>query len=110
VENNAHAGSGSVVLDIGGSVGALMVTMPAAMAGLEVEICPAGTRPAGHVPHVAVVARPAPSGPVHSLVFPSLEEGSYDLNERYRDDVAVTVTVVGGQVTQAVWPTTTGAR
>jgi hypothetical protein len=104
VENNSHAGNGSVVLDIGGSIGALIVTMPAEMAGLEVEICPAGIRPAGHVPHVAVVARPTSDGPVHSLVYPALEEGSYDLNERYRDEVAFTATVTGGEVTFAAWP------
>lgn len=106
MENNAHAGNGAVVLDIGGSVGALIVTMPAAMAGVEVEICPAGVRPAGHVPHVAVVARPTISGPVHSLVFPELQEGRYQLNERHRDDVGLTVTVVGGQVAETSWPTT----
>jgi hypothetical protein len=41
---NPHAGQGMVVLDIGGDIGALIVQMPAAMAGLEIEICPAGTR------------------------------------------------------------------
>jgi hypothetical protein len=104
VENNAHAGTGAVVLDIGGNVGALIVTMPAEMAGVEVEICPAGSRPAGHVPHVAVVARPTPDGPVYSLVYPELEEGSYSLNERHRDEVALTVRVIGGEVAQATWP------
>lgn len=45
---NPHAGTGSVVLDIGGDIGALIVVMPAEMDGLEVEIVPAGTdtRPA----------------------------------------------------------------
>ncbi len=41
-----------MVLDIGGEIGALVVTMPAAMADLEVEIVPAGSRqrdPAGAV-------------------------------------------------------------
>jgi hypothetical protein len=35
---NPHAGQGSVVLDIGGDVGALVVTMPAELEGVEVEI------------------------------------------------------------------------
>jgi hypothetical protein len=34
---NPHAGQGSVLLDIGGSVGALVVTMPAELEGVEVE-------------------------------------------------------------------------
>lgn len=44
---NPHAGQGSVVLDIGGDIGALVVSMPAAFAGKEVEICPAGRRDTG---------------------------------------------------------------
>jgi hypothetical protein len=35
---NPHAGQGSVVLDMGGDVGALVVTMPAELEGVEVEI------------------------------------------------------------------------
>lgn len=37
-EHNPHAGQGSVLLDIGDGVGALVVTMPEAMLGHEVEI------------------------------------------------------------------------
>ncbi len=42
-QENPHAGTGPVVLDIGGDIGALIVTMPADMVDLEVEIIPAGT-------------------------------------------------------------------
>jgi hypothetical protein len=41
---NPQAGQGMVVLDIGGDIGALIVTAPAALAGAEIEICPAGAR------------------------------------------------------------------
>jgi hypothetical protein len=41
---NPLAGQGMVVLDIGGEIGALIVTAPAALAGAEIEICPAGAR------------------------------------------------------------------
>lgn len=41
---NPHAGQGAVVLDIGGEVGALVVTTPAGLVGAEIEICPAGRR------------------------------------------------------------------
>ena len=37
-EHNPHAGQGSVLLDIGDGVGALVVRMPEAMLGQEVEI------------------------------------------------------------------------
>lgn len=146
-EENPHAGTGSVVLDIGGDRGALIVVMPADMDGLEVEIIPTGTdtRPADTVgtaaadhdhahphdhshdhshdhdhshthdhshdgdvapppPHVAVVARPTPSGSiVHSLVYSSLVEGTYDLYVRPSGPVHLTATVIGGQVTEASW-------
>jgi hypothetical protein len=42
-EENPNAGQGSVVLDIGGDIGALIVVMPAEMEDLEVEIVPTGT-------------------------------------------------------------------
>jgi hypothetical protein len=35
---NPHAGQGSVMLDIGGDIGALVVTMPPSMLGVEIEI------------------------------------------------------------------------
>ncbi len=41
---NPHAGQGMVVLDIGGDIGALIVSTPAHMAGVEIEICPTGAR------------------------------------------------------------------
>jgi hypothetical protein len=42
VEDNSHAGQGAVLLDIGGDIGALVVTMPKSMEGIEVEIRPVG--------------------------------------------------------------------
>jgi hypothetical protein len=41
---NPHAGQGMVVLDIGGDVGALVVSTPPSLDGREIEICPAGHR------------------------------------------------------------------
>jgi hypothetical protein len=41
---NPHAGQGMVVLDIGGDIGALAVSAPADLAGVEIEICPSGSR------------------------------------------------------------------
>lgn len=122
---NPWAGQGSVLLDIGGSVGALIVTMPPETEGLEVEIRPSGHHHTGdhdhdhdhgdgqegehpHHPHVAVVARPGLSQPVHTLVYPSLEEGHYDLVPMPGDTVALTATARGGEVTWVEWPTTAG--
>jgi hypothetical protein len=103
---NPHAGQGSVLLDIGGDVGALVVTMPEALLGHEIEVVSrASTEPAGHHrPHVAVVPRPVPGGTVPSLVFPELLEGRYALVPKGTDDVRLVVDVHGGEVTSAVWP------
>ena len=48
--HNAFAGQGAVLLDIGGDIGALIVTMPSSSEGLEVEIRPEGavTHEHGH--------------------------------------------------------------
>jgi hypothetical protein len=123
-----------VLLDIGGEVGALVVIMPAELKGVEVEIhrIEAALGRAHrchdhdhlhfhdhdheldhdhglayrheHCPHVAVVARPTPAGDVHSLVFPELLAGAYELYRRPRGPVELTVTISGGAVTEAAWP------
>ena len=118
---NPYAGQGSVLLDIGGDVGALVVTMPARTIGAEIEIAPARDRHQGfeassartsangsghdhhHRAHVAVVDRPVPGGTLPSLVFPELVEGSYDLFDKGDDAVRMSAEVIGGQVTFAHW-------
>ncbi|GAA1160110.1 hypothetical protein [Nocardioides aquiterrae] len=102
---NPHAGQGSVLLDIGGDVGALVVVAPDAMTGREVEIAPAGESfRAVHRPHVAVVRRPVVGGAVASLVFPAVAAGRYALAEKGTADVRLVVEVRGGEVTGAAWP------
>jgi hypothetical protein len=56
------------------------------------------------VAHVAVVARPTDAGLVHSLVFPELRQGAYELYLRPAGPVELTVTITGGKVTEASWP------
>ena len=118
---NPHAGQGSVMLDIGGDVGALVVSMPLAMVGVEIEIEPVGGAAPehdhehehghghghghGHRPHVAVVDRPVTDGHEPSLVFPDLVEGSYELFDKGQDTVLLTAEIIGGQVTFLEWPT-----
>ncbi len=106
-EENPHAGQGAVLLDIGGEIGAVVVTMPAAMDGAEVELRPAGHRPGDahvHHPHVAVVNRPVAGGEVPSLVFPEVAQGRYGLALKESDAIALSVEVSGGAVTTADWP------
>ena len=106
-EENPHAGQGSVLLGIGGDVGALVVTMPAELLGEEIEVTTGQEPPGHHRPHVAVVPRPVPGSQgrsVPSLVFPELVEGSYALVPKGTDDVRLRVDVRGGEVTSADWP------
>jgi hypothetical protein len=104
-EDNSHAGQGAVVLDIGDDVGALVVAMPAALAGVEIEARPVGGPEPDHLPHVAVLARPLPGGEqVHSAVFADLPTGRYELYERPSGPVRLIVSVTGGTVADAVWP------
>jgi hypothetical protein len=119
VSENPHAGQGSVLLDIGGDVGALVVTMPESMLGEEVEIRPLGggsTRASGHdhphdhphgsghLAHVAVVSRPVAGGQIPSLVFGELTDGGYELFAKgHPEAVALRVDVVGGEVSWVEW-------
>ena len=116
MNENPYAGQGSVLLDIGDDVGALVVSMPPSMVGAEIEIAsvgghhhahdhgPPGTDGHSHRPHVAVVDRPVTDGTVPSLVFPELVEGSYELFAKGGDAVLLTARITGGQVTFLEWP------
>ena len=132
---NPHAGQGMVVLDIGGDIGALVIIAPAEIAGVEIEICPAGARrgrpddgrgwwqgdwhshphPAtpGHAhadspawPHVAVLGRPHGDRTTYAAVYPGLRRGQYELWQRPHGATALTVTIEGAQITTVDWPST----
>ena len=118
MSENPFSGQGAVMLDIGGDVGALVVTMPSSMVGTEIEIALRGEvrhqhghgqggghgHGHGHRPHVAVVERPVAAGSQPSLVFPELVEGSYELFDKGAHDVLLTAEITGGQVTFSEWP------
>ena len=103
---NPFAGQGSVLLDIGDDVGAVVVAMPPSMEGEEVEIRPVAGWARDHVhhPHVAVVNRPVAGGQVPSLVFPEVTAGRYGLYPKGTDVRKLTVLVAGGEVATAQWP------
>jgi len=74
------SGPGTVVLDIGGSIGAAIVHTPPSLDGSEIEIRPSGEAWAGR--HVAVRARHLPAGVVYAALFESLEQGRYEVRVR----------------------------
>jgi hypothetical protein len=94
------SGPGTVVLDIGGDIGAAIVHAPACLDGAEIEIRPLGERWAGR--HVAVRARQLPAGVVHAAVFESLVQGRYEVRVRgsASDSPIGTFGVDGGRVTE----------
>ncbi|NYG06122.1 hypothetical protein BJ986_000609 [Phycicoccus badiiscoriae] len=55
-------------------------------------------------PHVAVVARPEGDGVIHTLVYPSVAEGEYELFVLPDGPVAMTASVLGGRITRNRWP------
>jgi hypothetical protein len=88
----------SLVLDIGGDIGALLLTTGPDLAEEEIEISP-GVDPAAKRSHNVVHAR-RDRGVVagYSAVFPSLPAGDYTVWNRDGSAHAV-ITVHGGQVT-----------
>ena len=90
------------MVDIGGSVGALVVTTTAALDGAQIEICPRGADRAART-HTIVRPRQVPGrGPVYAGVFPALPAGEYDLlpwAERPPRSFAIT----GSAITEVDW-------
>ena len=90
------AGPGTVVLDIGGDVGAAVITAGDSCAGRELEIRPAGAPWSGR--HVALHRRRTADGPVVAAVFPQLPAGDWEARMMGGRDV-LRLSIRGGAVT-----------
>ncbi|MGI8753220.1 MAG: phospholipase [Acidimicrobiales bacterium] len=98
--------AGTVVLDIGGDVGAAVVVVPTSLAGVEIEIRAEGG--AWAEVHTAVRERELPGGgSLQAAVFESLPAGTYQVRVRHGEPGATTTsfTVSGGHVSDVSWPT-----
>jgi hypothetical protein len=97
------SGSGSVVLDIGGTVGAAAVYVPESLDGREIEIRAVGSPWAGQ--HVAVRERTLADGSVWAALFPSLPEGAYEIRVRHgaAGEPTTLVDVAGARVATVHW-------
>jgi hypothetical protein len=69
------SGEATVVLDIGGSVGALIVNAPEAMAGMEIDLAPHD--PSVRPVHTAVRPREVSGRTWWAAVWPALHAGTY---------------------------------
>src|SRR5712692_3531877 len=93
--------AGSVMADIGGDVGAAILYVPGALAGLEIEI-----RAVGHDwdgTHTAVRERHVNHTVIWAAFFWSLRSGRYDVRVRGDQSHTVVVEVHGGEVAETWW-------
>jgi len=92
--------TGSVVLDIGADVGALVLYVAADQIGREIEISRLGSD--GPRTHAAVRERRLDRGSLHCVVYAGLAAGEYTI---WADDTTPggTATVIGGHVTELDW-------
>ena len=108
---NPHAGQGPVLLDVGGDVGALLVTMPASLEGVEIEIRPQPCEPEPHLPLHAHPHLPDNGG--HSTLPDS---GDHSRSHGYGDHSHLSHVEVlprptpAGMVSCAVFPELTQGR
>jgi hypothetical protein len=97
------SGEATVVLDIGLFRGALVIYLPAALDGREVEVRPQGAPWTGR--HTAVRRRDVRSGSCFAAVFDSLGTGVYQLRLcGSGTEPVLHVAVEAGRVTEADWP------
>lgn len=85
----------SVVLDIGGDVGALILYTPPELHQREIDVSPIGDDRARV--HSAVLERSVAGHIVYAAVYPELREGDYRV---WADAVGPTFTITGGMVTE----------
>lgn len=93
--------AGTVVLELGADVGALVLYTPAELHGQEIEISRYGAGSART--HSLVRERHTGVGVSYAAVYPGVKAGEYTI-WRDPDTPAGTVTVVGGQVAEFTWP------
>jgi hypothetical protein len=102
------SGQGTVVLDVGGTRGALILFTTEVLEGEEIEIRPVGGQWDGT--HTAVRRRDLRDAVAFAGVFGSLPGGEYQVRikdptgERSGSRTTVDVTVAGGEVTEQFWP------
>ena len=95
------SGQGTVVLNIGAGIGALVIHTPGRLHGHEIEVSPVAD--AAHRTHAAVRARYVQGGASFAVVIDSLPAGRYTI---WRDPVTplAEIEVPGGGVAEFSWP------
>lgn len=90
---------GSVVLDIGGDIGALILHTTSDLLGEEIEVGPADGGPRTHT---AVRERRGGPAVQYGAIYAALHAGSYTVFD-VDGAAADTITIVGGEVATLDW-------
>jgi cyclopropane fatty-acyl-phospholipid synthase-like methyltransferase len=90
----------AVVLDIGGSIGALIINAAPEAVGREIEI--SLRQPHARRVHNQIHERRVHGTTVFAAVYPDLPEGDYDI-WRSHDELAGSVRITGGQIAEVDW-------
>jgi hypothetical protein len=96
------SGPGTVVLELGDDVGALVLYTPAGLDGREIEIS-RDDDPGRHRTHSQVRPRHLATVTSYAAVYPGLPAGTYTI---WADEhhPAATAVITGGRVTSCRWP------
>jgi hypothetical protein len=96
------SGPGTVVLELGPGVGALVLYTPAGLDGREIEISPEEAVTSRRT-HSIVRPRHMTTGTRYAAVYPDLAAGPYTI---WADEqsAAGRVVITGGRVTNWSWP------
>ena len=96
------SGPGTVVLELGADVGALVLLTPAELDGREIEIS-RDAAPGARRTHSQVRPRHMPAGTKYAAVYPDLPAGQYTI---WADEQrpAGRVVITGGRVANWSWP------
>jgi hypothetical protein len=105
-QTRGPSGPGTVVLELGAGVGALVLYTPAELDGREIEISPGDISPddrGGRRTHSQVRPRHVPTGTRYAAVYPDLAAGPYTI---WADEErpAGRIEIAEGRVTNWSWP------
>jgi hypothetical protein len=96
------SGPGTVVMELGGDIGALILYTPASFYGREIEIS-RDDDPGARRTHSQVRRRDMADATTYAAVYPDLLAGTYTI---WTDEqnAAATVVITGGQIATCNWP------
>ena len=94
------SGPGTVVMDVGGDIGALVLYTPAGMDGREIEISRDGD-PGARRTHARVRLRHMPAATAYAAVYPDLAAGTDTIWADGQNPAIVVI--AGGRITTCTW-------